>query len=1411
MTKSGEPKSPSSGHSSFHPALAVSSVKNLIPITLEMENVQYTTWAELFKVHARSHRVIQHIIPPTTGSSSTTLKDEDPELWSTLDATVLQWIYATISNDLLHTILEPDSTAMEAWNRLRDIFQDNKNSRAVTLEQEFSNTIMEDFPNASAYCQKLKVLSDQLKNVGAPVSNNRLVLQMVAGLTEAYNGVGTVIRQSDPLPPFYQARSMLMLEEAGLTNKASHTATTNSVMLNTTKDLEDTPNTDTGSVHRTSSNGRGSRRGPPNRSSGPLRDNRGRRGGLSQGRGYGTRRGGGPNSGPSGGNNGRPTNPWQTQWPLPWMSWAVPPCPYPTMPPSQWSKPSNLNKAGILGPRPPQSYSACHAHSWAHPAGPKLVHGHWATSHMTPDSGILSSYFNLSKNRNITVGSGHKIPIRGYGHTNLSSPHPPLSLKNVLHAPHLIKNLVSVRKLTKDNNISVEFDPFGFSVKDFRTGIHLMRCDSQGDLYPVTHVSRYLPTVASTYTSLSAISPSIWHARLGHHGAPIFQFLKHNNSISCNNSSDLPLCRSCVFGKHIKQPFLASNSITFMPFDIIHCDLWTSPILSHAGHRYYLIILDDYTNYLWTFPLAQKSQVFSCFLTFKNFVRTQFERDIKSIQCDNGKEFDNTQFWQLCSSHGLSFRLSCPHTSSQNGKAERKLRSINNIIRTLLNHASIPASFWHHALHMATYLLNILPSKPLSYASPVRRLYQKEPSYSHLRTFGCLCYPLIPSSTIHKLQPRSTSCVFLGYPPNHRGYKCYDLSSHKIIICRHVLFDETQFPFSGVTKSPLSYDFLDEDSSPYLTHHHQTPPSSSAVTMPTPIREHTSPLQTSPVPDPQYSSSPVPEHISHLQPSRPIGQPLVANMAFLNPRPSSISTLKLLSPIPQNPVSALHDPNWKLAMKDEYDALMKNKTWDLVPRPAGVNIIRSMWIFRHKVKSDGSFERYKARLVGDGKTQQVGVDCGETFSPVVKPATIRTVLSLALSNAWPIHQLDVKNAFLHGELNEVVYMHQPMGFRDLNHPDHVCLLRKSLYGLKQAPRAWYKRFADFVSSIGFSHSRSDHSLFIYKRGSDLAYILLYVDDILLTASSETLRQSIMTRLSSEFAMKDLGLLSYFLGIAVTHHKNGLFLSQRKYTEDIIERAGMSSCKSTPTPIDTKPKLSTDTTIPCSDPTLYRRLAGALQYLTFTRPDISYAVQQVCLFMHDPREAHMHALKRIIRYLSGTLDHGLHLYRSTANSLISYTDTDWGGCPDTRRSTSGYCVYLGDNLISWSSKRQPTLSRSSVEAEYRGVANVVSESCWLRNLLLELHHPIQKATLVYCDNVSAIYLSGNPVQHQRTKHIEMDILFVREKVARGEVRVLHVPSRYQIADIFTKGLPAVLFEDFRASLNIRSPPVSTAGV
>nr|GEV34810.1 ribonuclease H-like domain-containing protein [Tanacetum cinerariifolium] len=386
----------------------------------------------------------------------------------------------------------------------------------------------------------------------------------------------------------------------------------------------------------------------------------------------------------------------------------------------------------------------------------------------------------------------------------------------------------------------------------------------------------------------------------------------------------------------------------------------------------------------------------------------------------------------------------------------------------------------------------------------------------------------------------------------------------------------------------------------------------------------------------------------------------------------------------------------------------------------GVNMARSMWLFKHKFHDDGTLSRYNARLVANGRSRQQDVNFNETFSPVTKSATICTVLSLAL-----------------------------LGFVDARFPNHVCRLLRSLYGLKQAPRAWVQRFAGYATRAGFYHNRYDSSLFICRRGSHVAYLLIYVDDIILTASSPILLQQIIDTLYNKFDMIDLGALSYFLGIYANRNFTGLFLSQKKYALQLLERAHMVHCNSSRTPVDTESKLGLNG-VPVQDPTLYRSLAGELQYLTFTRPDLSYAVQQVCLYMHDLREPYFAALKRILRYVRGTVDFA---------------------------------------------KRQHALSRSSAEAEYRGVANIIAETAWLHNLLCDLHSPLSTATLVYYDNVSAVYMSANPVQHQRKKHIEIDIHFVRDMVIAGQVRVLHVPSRYQYADIFTKGLPSALFEEF----------------
>ncbi|XP_073363714.1 uncharacterized protein [Aegilops tauschii subsp. strangulata] len=474
---------------------------------------------------------------------------------------------------------------------------------------------------------------------------------------------------------------------------------------------------------------------------------------------------------------------------------------------------------------------------------------------------------------------------------------------------------------------------------------------------------------------------------------------------------------------------------------------------------------------------------------------------------------------------------------------------------------------------------------------------------------------------------------------------------------------------------------------------------------------------------------------------------------------------------PHSHEAAMSIPHWRAAMEEEYHALMHNETWTLVPPPPRVNIIDSKWVFKVKRHADGSIERYKARLVSKGFKQHQGLDYEDTFSPVVKPTTIRLLLSLQVSRGWSLRQLDVQNAFLHGLLEEEVYMRQPPGFIDHAQPHHLCRLTKALYGLKQAPRAWHARLASALRTHGFVPSTADSLLFLFQRPSVTVYLLVYVDDIILVSSSATAANSLVTALGRDFAVKDLGRLHFFLGIEVAHQSRGsLALTQKKYSLDLLRRAGMLKCKPSPTPMSSSDKLSaTASTIPSpADATEYRSIVGGLQYLTITRPDLSFAVNR---------------------------DDNIFIH------LLMCTDADWAGRPDDRRSTGGYAVFLGPNLIARSARKQATVSRGSTEAEYKAVANATAEVIWIESLLRELGISQSHPPVLWCDNIGATFLSTNLVFHARTKHIEIDYHFVRERVAQKLLQIKFISSKYQLADIFTKPLPSPMFEVCRRNLNL----------
>jgi histone deacetylase 1/2 len=506
---------------------------------------------------------------------------------------------------------------------------------------------------------------------------------------------------------------------------------------------------------------------------------------------------------------------------------------------------------------------------------------------------------------------------------------------------------------------------------------------------------------------------------------------------------------------------------------------------------------------------------------------------------------------------------------------------------------------------------------------------------------------------------------------------------------------------------------------------------------------------------------------------------------------------------PSSLTDALQNENWRKAMEEEYDALLKNKTWHLVPPNMSKNIIDCKWVYRVKNNADGTIDRYKARLVAKGYKQRYGIDYEDTFSPVVKAATIRTVLAVAVSRGWFLRQLDVKNAFLHGVLEEEVYMRQPPGFEDQNSPNYICKLDKALYGLKQAPRAWFSRLSSKLHALGFTSSKTDTSLFLYHKSGITLYVLIYVDDIIVTSSSDKAITALLKDLNDDFAIKDLGDLHFFLGLEVKKTESGLLLTQEKYARDLLDKVGMTNCKSAPTPMSSTEKLSLydGTLLTPDDNTQYQSIVGALQYLTLTRPDLCFSVNKVCQYLHAPTTTHWTAVKRILRYIKDTLGVGLSFQRSSSTLLSAFSDADWAGCPDDRRSTGGFAIFIGPNLVSWSARKQATVSRSSTEAEYKALANATAELIWVEALLGELGVKLQQPPCLWCDNLGATYLSANPIFHARMKHIEIDYHFVRERVACKNLEIRFISSKDQIADGFTKALPVERLNEFKRNLNL----------
>lgn len=1077
------------------------------------------------------------------------------------------------------------------------------------------------------------------------------------------------------------------------------------------------------------------------------------------------------------------------------------------------------------------------------------------TGHMCSERSILQDFTRI--NSELNLANNESTRITGMGRVNLlvdnGNEEREIDIEKVFYVSDLRTNLLSVSRMT-DHELEVRFRKEDAIVINKNNKV-VMRANRIGNLYYVNKCNNSANNIEVQQES--AINE--WHKRLGHVNERDLKTMVKNglvHGLQLKDNEKLSECEICVREKQTSKPFpKGSEERTSEPLEIVHTDV-CGPMrhASWSNKKYFVTFIDDYSRWCEVYFIRNKSDVLTVFKEYKAEMENFTGKRIKALQSDNGREYVNSEFDTYLKKCGIKRRLTVPYTPQQNGVAERKNRTLVEMARCMMRQAGVPPIFWAEAVNTACYIRNRCPTAALKGRLPFTVWTGKTPTMIYMQTFGTKVFVKIKGNR-GKFDSRSEEGIFVGYDRQSKAYRVHLPRSKQTIASRDVKFmgesafrheykeildaDDSPCDEIEVESSKPEEDNEDEEQRQIdvvrrgrkrgstVSWEELVQPMKRGRGRPRLIRSGSRGR-----PRKQYASTTVEtgeeedsdeENDEEEEPAVTEDEVFTANIATHDP-------------LTWQEALETEDSNaWKIAMEDEYLAQIKNCTWEIVPRPKRRKVIGSRFVFT--TKSTGDKMKKKVRLVAKGCSQRPGEDFHNTFSPVVRPTSIRLLSAIAAEFGLEIHQMDVVTAYLNGDLEEDVYMEEPEQLREVlrklnssekvgssdrlrsdkvvretaerwyeklkTKNDNVCLLKKSLYGLRQSGLQWHKKFVECLNGLGMRALTQDPCMFVSHKNDQIMLIAIYVDDMIIASNDGVWMSKIKRELSEAFEMKDLGRIRMCLGIEFLRDKDKrVYLNQKRYTEEILERFGMSECKAASTPIESNCKLTKPEYVnkEVMGQYPYQNLIGALMYLAVsTRPDIAFAVNYLSQFNTNYNAEHWKAAKRVLRYLRGTSECGL-MYERTELSLFGVVDADWGSNVVDRRSYSGYAYILAGAPISWEARKQKTVALSSTEAEYMAISEATKEAVYLREILNDVGMSNECVT-IFNDNQGAIKLAENNRYHSRTKHIDIRHHFLRSICQQGIIELKYMASEKMPADVLTKGLSGVKHRECLFNLGV----------